>query len=182
MPLNATPAIVSIFALTIGTLTPPARGQEVCTLGTINEINDILPICCGSTGSDDCASGMPPRCSPECAELLVPFWERCSVLMQFMGTSSLGFDVQAIQAFVSPCQQSLALVRGAESCEAGTGRGGDDNLQSWVQDVNDACCTQHGISVCRDGDEVPWTCNADCAMTFIPFMVRQRHLPPAVSP
>ena len=144
---------------------------------------DILPICCGSTSAPgDCSDGMPARCAPECAELLVPFWERCSVLMQFMGTSSLGFDVQAIQAFVSPCQQSLALVRGAESCEAGTGRGGDDNLQSWVQDVNDACCTQHGISVCRDGSEVPWTCNADCAMTFIPFMVRQRHLPPAVSP
>ena len=105
MPLNATPAIVSIFALTIGTLTPPARGQDVCTLGTINEINDILPICCGSTGSDQCAAGMPPRCSPECAELLVPFWETCSGLMQIMGASTFDFDVQALSDFIVPCSQ-----------------------------------------------------------------------------
>ena len=158
MPLNATPAIVSIFALTIGTLTPPARGQDVCTLGTINEINDILPICCGSTGSDMCADGLPPRCSPECAELLVPFWATCSGLMQIMGASTFDFDVQALSGFIVPCSQSISLVRGAESCQEGTGRGDGDDLHSWVDDVNMACCTQHGVNVCRDGDTVPWIC------------------------
>ena len=76
-----------------------------------------------------------------------------------MGPSSFGFDVNAVGEFVEPCMQSLALVQGAkDSCEEDLGRGGGGSLQSWVDDVNYACCMQEGINVCRDGDTVPWIC------------------------
>ena len=88
----------------------------------------------------------------------MPFWETCHGLMQIMGASTFGFDISALANFIKPCQQSVALVRGAESCQEGTGRGDGDDLHSWVDDVNMACCTQHGINVCRDGDTVPWLC------------------------
>ena len=83
--------------------------------------------------------------------------------MQFMGNDALGFDLHAVSDFIEPCEQALALVSaGAESCDAGTGRGGPGDLHSWVDDVNSACCMQSGINVCRDGSSVPWVCNADC--------------------
>ena len=92
----------------------------------------------------------------------MPFWETCSGLMQIMGASTFGFDVQALSDFIVPCSQSISLVRGAESCQEGTGRGDGDDLHAWVGDVNTACCTQHGINVCRDGDTVPWICECQC--------------------
>jgi hypothetical protein len=85
---------------TLVALAPRTGAQSVCTLATLQEINDILPICCGSTAAPDCSAGMPPRCTPECAELLVPFWEQCSTLMQFMGPAGLGFDVHAVADFM----------------------------------------------------------------------------------
>jgi hypothetical protein len=138
-----------------------ARGQgTVCTIAMLQDVNDILPICCRGTM---CGTGMPARCAPECADLLVPFWQSCSALMQFMGNDALGFDLHAVSEFIEPCEQTLALVSaGAESCDAGTGRGGAGDLHSWVDDVNSACCMQNGINVCRDGSAVPWVCNADC--------------------
>ena len=141
-------------------------GQAICTIAMLQDVHDILPICCGGTASpENCASGMPARCAPECADLLVPFWATCSSLMQFMGNDALGFDLHAVSDFIEPCQQTLALVSaGAESCDAGTGRGGPDDLHSWVDDVNSACCMQSGINVCRDGSAVPWVCNADCKL------------------
>ena len=147
------------FVLCAVLLLSAAEGQHsVCTLATLQDINDILPICCGSTSAPDCSAGMPARCAPECAELLVPFWQSCSTLIQFMGTDALGVDVHAVGGFIEPCEQSLALMSGAESCEAGTGRGGPTDLHSWVDDVNGACCMQNGINVCRGGETVPWLC------------------------
>ena len=55
-----------------------------------------------------------------------------------------------------------------ESCSAEEA-GGQQGLQAWVDTVNGECCLQHGIDVCREGSEVPWTCNAVCATAFIPF-------------
>jgi len=70
---------------------------------------------------------------------------------------------------MGPCRQTVALMESShESCSAEEA-GGEQGLQVWVDQVNEACCAQHGIDVCRDGDEVPWTCNAVCATTFIPF-------------
>ena len=151
---------VTLVGLVALALAPRADAQSVCTLMTLQEINDILPICCGSTVAPDCSAGMPPRCTPECAELLVPFWEQCSTLMQFMGPAGFSFDVHALADFIEPCEQSMALVRGAASCgdSSGTGRGGADDLHSWVDDVQSACCTQNGINVCRGGDAIPWMC------------------------
>ena len=175
MTTNHLPTLTFFIIIFTTTFAPKtANGQGVCTLTTITEVNDVLPICCGSTGADDCSTGLPPRCSPECAELLVPFWEMCSGLMQIMGASAFDFDVQALADFASgQCTQSLALVRGAESCSEGTGRGDGNDLQSWVGDVNTACCVQHGINVCRDGDTVPWI----CALPFAGLRERSALLP-----
>ena len=128
-----------------------------------------------------CGTGMPARCAPECADLLVPFWQSCSALMQFMGNDALGFDLHAVSEFIEPCEQTLALVSaGAESCDAGTGRGGAGDLHSWVDDVNSACCMQNGINVCRDGSAVPWVCNADC-VSYLQIRCH-RSPPPARAP
>ena len=71
--------------------------------------------------------------------------------------------------FVSSCRQTVVLMESSqESCSAEEA-GGQQGLQAWVDRVNSACCLQHGIDVCRDGSEVPWTCNAVCATAFIPF-------------
>lgn len=47
------------------------------------------------------------------------------------------------------------------------------DLEERVLDVNTACCTQGGQFSCgsTDGeyDDVPWGCNARCAVSFIPF-------------
>ena len=145
--------------------------SAACNLGMLRDIDGITPICCGSmtgaSASDDCSSGFPARCSPACAELLVPFWDDCEATMQMMGASFFTFDVHAMADFMSPCQQTASLTASAaQTCAAPTA---DTQLESWVEEVNDACCSQHGINVCRDGDAVPWQCNAPCATTFIPF-------------
>ena len=70
---------------------------------------------------------------------------------------------------MGPCRQTVVLMESShESCSAEEA-GGEEGLQAWVEEVNEQCCLQHGIDVCRDGSEVPWTCNAVCATAFIPF-------------
>ena len=94
----APPALAALAALAVLLAPDPAGAQAVCGLATLQQIRDILPICCGSTAAPDCSAGFPPRCAPECAELLVPFWESCSTLMQFMGSDGLGVDVHPVSA------------------------------------------------------------------------------------
>jgi hypothetical protein len=131
-----------------------------CNLGMLRDIDGIAPICCGSMSAADCSDGFPARCSPACAELLVPFWDDCAATMQMMGAGFFIFDVHAMSDFMSPCQQTAALTASAsQSCAAPPADGGGSDgvqLESWVEEVNDACCSQHGINVCRDGDAVPW--------------------------
>eukprot|EP01046_Picozoa_sp_COSAG06_P037806 COSAG06_NODE_4303_length_4382_cov_1.437310_2_plen_160_part_00 len=92
----ASPALAALAALAVLLAPDPAVAQSVCGLATLQQIQDILPICCGSTAAPDCSAGFPPRCAPECAELLVPFWESCSTLMQLMCSDGLGVDVHAV--------------------------------------------------------------------------------------
>ena len=71
--------------------------------------------------------------------------------------------------FMGPCRQTVVLMESShESCSAEEA-GGQQGLQAWVDQVNGECCLQHGIDVCREGSEVPWTCDARCATAFIPF-------------
>lgn len=126
-----------------------------CNLGMLRDIDGITPICCGSTSAADCSHGFPARCSPACAELLVPFWDDCAPTMQLMGGDFFTFDVHAMADFMSPCQQTAALTTTASQSCAAPADGSDMQLESWVEEVNEACCSQHGINVCRDGD-VPW--------------------------
>ena len=119
----------------------------------LRDVEGIAPVCCGSTSAEDCSEGFPARCSPDCAALLVPFWDDCSPTMQMMGAAFFPFDVNAMADFMSPCRQTEALkATASRSC------GGTDsrNLETWVDEVNEACCSQHGINVCRDGGAVPW--------------------------
>ena len=70
---------------------------------------------------------------------------------------------------MGPCRQTVALMESShESCSAEEA-GGEQGLQAWVDQVNEQCCLQHGVDVCREGSAVPWTCNAACATAFIPF-------------
>lgn len=62
------------------------HSQDTCSFAMLNDLDSILPVCCGSTEADDCSAGMPARCSPECAQLLVPYWDQCSTMIQLMGT------------------------------------------------------------------------------------------------
>ena len=68
-----------------------------------------------------------------------------------------------------------------ESCSAEEA-GGQEGLQAWVDKVNSECCQQRGIDVCREGSEVPWTCNAVCAVAFIPFAEQCLGFGPGGSP
>lgn len=134
---------------------------NACNLGMLHDVVSITPICCGSTAAEDCSQGFPARCSPACAELLVPYWDDCAATMQVMGPGFFTFDVHAMSDFMSPCRQTAALTASAsETCAQPVPGGGGDGLQleSRVDQVNEACCSQHGINVCREGDAVPWQC------------------------
>merc|ERR1711969_316282 len=89
-----------------------------------------------------------------------------STRLKFKRCGRLGAE---LSDFMSPCRQTVVLMESShESCSAEEA-GGEQGLQAWVDEVNSQCCLQHGIDVCRDGSEVPWTCNAVCATAFIPF-------------
>ena len=163
-------ASTSKFLTTVTTATicfsAPASAQ--CTFSALtSSMNGVLETCCSGTSAHDCSAGFPPRCSPVCGGVLVPFMEECAGLIGLMGASSFPFDPDALSAFSDgPCHQTLALTQGAaESCT-------DDEfgLYSWVEDIDAACCTQEGIDVCPTDTRVPWQCNAACAATFIPFV------------
>lgn len=143
---------VVVVALTI------IGAAHACNLGMLHDVTSITPICCGSTAADDCSQGFPPRCSPACAELLVPFWDDCQATMQVMGPGFFTFDVHAMSDFMSPCRQTAALTATAsDTCAQQPAADANGmQLESWVEQVNEACCSQHGINVCRDGDAVPW--------------------------
>ena len=83
---------------------------------------------------------------------------------------------------MGPCRQTVVLMESSqESCSAEEA-GGQQGLQAWVDQVNGECCLQHGIDVCREGSEVPWTCNAVCATAFIPFAEQCLGFGPGGSP
>ena len=71
--------------------------------------------------------------------------------------------------FMGPCRQTVVLMESSHGSCSAEEAGGQQGLQAWVDRVNGECCLQHGIDVCREGSEVPWTCNAVCATAFIPF-------------
>ena len=71
--------------------------------------------------------------------------------------------------FMEPCRQTVVLMESSHESCSDEEAGGQQGLQAWVDTVNGECCLQHGIDVCREGSEVPWTCNAVCATVFIPF-------------
>jgi hypothetical protein len=149
--MNTMHSLLTAAILALGL--PLAHG---CNLGMLRDIDGIAPICCGSTSAADCSAGFPARCSPACAELLVPFWSDCAATMQMMGADFVPFDVHALADFMSPCQQTAALTAGASESCAAPADGSDTQLETRVEQVNEACCSQHGINVCRDGDAVPW--------------------------
>ena len=55
------------------------------------------------------AAGIPARCSPECAQLLVPYWDECRDMIGFMGEDAMPFDVEEMDDFIEPCTQALEL-------------------------------------------------------------------------
>ena len=150
--------------LLAGSSVPFARS---CSFQMLTELDSILPLCCGSTTADDCSDGFPPRCSPQCAELLVPYWEECSSFITFMGDDALSFAVEQMNGFIEPCNQALSLQEAASRSVCGDSSGSG----SWIEDVNSDCCTQHGINVCRQSDsDVPWLCDSACALTYLPYV------------
>eukprot|EP01046_Picozoa_sp_COSAG06_P001318 COSAG06_NODE_42_length_29897_cov_42.547721_23_plen_197_part_00 len=61
-----------------------------------------------------------------------------------------------------PCHHTNVLFAHAAAggCDA-------ELLPIWTDDVNAACCQQNGVFECDAG--VPWTCDAECAIEFVPF-------------
>ena len=142
----------------------PSCARAQCSFAMLTDLDSILPVCCGGTAAEDCSGGMPARCSPECAELLVPYWDECSTMIQLMGGDMLTFDLDSMQSFIEPCTQTLLLQTSGADCAESA------DVDSWVQDVNTNCCTQSGINVCTAGTGIPWLCNVECALTFLPFV------------
>eukprot|EP01048_Picozoa_sp_COSAG05_P029420 COSAG05_NODE_9666_length_608_cov_43.522593_1_plen_135_part_00 len=88
-----------LLALTCA-LSPLSPAHAQCNFAMLSELESILTVCCDSTEASDCSSGMPARCSPECAGLLVPYWDECNTMIQMMGDNMLTFELPQMEAFI----------------------------------------------------------------------------------
>eukprot|EP01048_Picozoa_sp_COSAG05_P000243 COSAG05_NODE_6_length_45604_cov_26.489660_33_plen_929_part_00 len=159
------PHFQALVTTLLGTLLLPSTTHAQCSFAMLMDLDSILPVCCGSTEVDDCSEGLPARCSPECARLLVPFWDECSTMIQLMGGDMVTFDLTQMENFIEPCTQTLLL-----HTSATTTCGATADVDGWVGDVNTNCCEQGGVNVCSTTSGVPWLCNIECALTFLPFV------------
>ena len=117
----------------------------------------------------DCSAGFPSVCSFECAELLVPFADECVKMMEGMPAGNFPFALGEMITFTAGCRQTTELKHySSDTCTKSA-----EQLEERVLDVNNMCCTQDGVFSCGSNggqfDDVPWGCNARCAVSFIPF-------------
>ena len=155
-------------------------GALGCSLSTVNDgVRGVTAVCCGSSTGDACGASFPARCEPECAALLLPFWDECADTMQLVG-DTLPFDLQGMTDFAALCAHTGALFDGATSCAAGSSTSG--SLETWAGEVNAACCEQGGVAECDGASKVPSSCDAECASAFLPFAEECLGLPDPAPP
>jgi hypothetical protein len=89
-------------------------------------------------------------------------WVACGPLIGVLG-DMWAADEDAMGAFATgPCHHTNVLFANAAAggCDA-------QLLPVWTDDVNAACCQQNGVFECDAG--APWSCDAECAIEFVPF-------------
>jgi len=139
--------------------------QSMCPIDQLDQFTDIGRVCCeSSTGAADCSSGFPATCTHACAQLLEPFWTACGSLAMMLG-DIYTVDETAIDHFAKgQCHQTNVLF---EHAAAAGSTCTEEMLAAMTDDVNSACCEQSGAYQCAAG--TPWSCDATCALEFVPF-------------
>lgn len=137
--------------------------SQLCPINDLDQFDEIARICCeSSTGAADCSGGFPAVCTRECSMIMEPWYSNCGPLIDILG-DMWAADEDAMGAFASgPCHHTNVLFE-----HAAVGSCAPDMLQVWTDDVNAACCMQNGVYQCEAG--VPWGCDAECAIEFVPF-------------
>eukprot|EP01046_Picozoa_sp_COSAG06_P069281 COSAG06_NODE_18824_length_866_cov_16.702738_1_plen_254_part_10 len=132
-------------------------------LSQLDQFGDIAQICCeSSTGAADCSAGFPATCTRACAELLEPFWTSCGTLVKLLGDLYAADEDELDRFAKGQCHHTNLLFE-----HAAVGTCPPEMLEAWTDDVNNACCQQNGVWECSDG--TPWSCDAECAISFGPF-------------
>ena len=132
-------------------------------LSQLDQFGDIAQICCeSSTGAADCSAGFPATCTRACAELLEPFWTSCGTLVKLLGDMYAADEDELDRFAKGQCHHTNLLFE-----HAAVGTCPPEMLEAWTDDVNNACCQQNGVWECSDG--TPWSCDAECAISFGPF-------------
>jgi hypothetical protein len=94
--------------------------------------------------------------------LMEPWWGSCGPLIGALG-DMWAADEDAMGDFATgACHHTNVLFANAAAggCDA-------ELLGAWTNDVNAACCQQNGVFECDAG--TPWSCDAECAIEFVPF-------------
>ena len=156
-------ATAAIAALAFGGR--PCYAQTHCGFDRLVNTESILATCCESTKARDCGKGFPPKCTLQCAKLLVPFYNSCAATLKTMPKGHFKFPIRALKSMVQNCEHTQELF--THSIVAGQCATNAKEKEKRILDVTEACCTQGGKFVCKNG--MPWKCNAQCATAYVPF-------------
>eukprot|EP01052_Picozoa_sp_SAG31_P013875 SAG31_NODE_846_length_11539_cov_70.858392_9_plen_307_part_00 len=115
-----------------------------------------------------CDAGLPARCPQICAGDVLEVYDRCTDLIVRLPDDHFpGLSMAAVGVFVESCRQiEILLERGQQAGCADRVQG----LETRVDLVTDECCIQEGRNICVGGN-APSTCDAACALAFIPYYV-----------
>jgi hypothetical protein len=157
-----------LVAVVLASMVDVAIAQS-CTTAELMEAEAIVNTCCeGIEGG--CVETFPTTCGHTCAELVVPYFDNCGTMLGVMGDALFSsFAVTAFLAFKDACRQTLVLYqKGVEagSCIEAAGEP-SPALKARIDAVNRACCEQDSVNTCTSG--APQTCEAECALEFLPY-------------
>jgi hypothetical protein len=120
-----------------------SKGCSLSAMGATTAL--INQECCGDDDKACSEKGVPTSCDAGCAQVFLPFWERCG---QLFDDATYGPVAQLCQAVPPPprCDMSTIAAQSAE--------------------VDRQCCSP-ADAACADG--VPSSCDSGCAAVFLPF-------------
>ena len=150
----------------------PSASAQNCEIATLETLPDIVAPCCEQMPGGSCRGGFPAICPQICAVGLVAFWNDCDATIQIFPDDQFaaahGFLISGVQGIVQSCRQVNTLVqRGhAAGCSASVG-----DVQTRVATIQDTCCTENGANICTAGGG-PRSCDAACALAFIPYFAQ----------
>ena len=129
------------------------------------EMETVVATCCESV-PNGCTENFPAVCTHMCAELAVPIFDECLLMIGQMPDSVFtSFKLSKFSIFTDACRQTQVLFeRGAATGSCG---GADDAasaaLKARVNTLNSVCCEQDGQNSCADQGS-PQTCDAGVAV------------------